>query len=1060
MKRLLLALVLLLVCIVPVNAAILGWNASIDGYVSRTSDNMTIAQVVGAGTGASTTGTSMYTQLATFPGTTNDNFHVGAKIVWSADTSNIPDGAVITDARFNYTVFQNFSTMQPYYMTITNGTTVTDGAIVAGDYARNGSTEYITRVLWSDAKIESGTDQKSVIFNAAGLAGINKTGYTTLFIQISDLHDTAFTGTWATAPVVGANNTVNMRSNDHATASYRPVLNITYTVPTTLYPMKYVNDTRILPNSDVGLPTAGDTLTINSSQGEITQGSFIIKAPAAVTDMSTNATILTNETGGTMNTGILNITLVKAWWQSPNNFTYVNYISTVLKADWALTPELLLHNDSIVRADLTAQTTEVWVENATFSGYKHIDNTSIGGWLKDYKIVDDPASNGFPIPFALSSGHNKQVMIKTMVPADTPAGNYTGLVWVNSSATVATPLTLTVRVLPFTLPNNTRQHGFFNIDSIDAAFASSYDGSQYIVTQANYTNMLRNLKEHGILHAQVQSGTGGWEASTETMMDLRDALDFPKDAVFMRGYRFVDDNIAANITNEAMDAHVTEVQTVYAAANGTHGIVDVYFQGLDEGDQGKYIFSRPIYENITANDGKVWSTANYNISHLGDLVAVHVSSNALSSPYTPTVDGTWLNLSQRNYSHTKNNKAFYYMGPQIGIEYPETYRKHFGLALVKWGFDGGMNYQWYRHQIVGANTTWNEYQKTVDDATVGGWYKPGGFVYPKYAGYIDTLSYEGYREGTNDQRYADMLDELTGSNRSSIDTISAGFTDKQDMQEIRYNLTNQILAELALPAPTAAFSGLPVSGTEPLSVTFTDASTDTPTSWLWEYQNATVGWTTFSTSQNPTTSFPAGLYDIRLTATNAGGSDDETKVGYITVAVVPPTSAYSGTPTTGTAPVTVTFTDASTSTPTSWKWAYKNATKDWTVFSTAQNPSVAFPAGVYDINLTATNAGGSDDEIKVSYLTFTVPAPGAAYTADRSVVRFPGNSTVFFTDTSTGTPTGWDWYFGDGTANVTTQNINHHFTKRGYVLSCLIATNGGGSNTYCDYIRVIPGDSN
>lgn len=84
--------------------------------------------------------------------------------------------------------------------------------------------------------------------------------------------------------------------------------------------------------------------------------------------------------------------------------------------------------------------------------------------------------------------------------------------------------------------------------------------------------------------------------------------------------------------------------------------------------------------------------------------------------------------------------------------------------------------------------------------------------------------------------------------------------------------------------PVAAFSATPLSGTAPLSVAFTDASTNTPTSWLWERSSdAGSSWATFSTSQNPTAAFTAGTWAVRLTATNAGGSDEETKLAYITV---------------------------------------------------------------------------------------------------------------------------------------------------------------------------------
>jgi PKD repeat protein len=84
-------------------------------------------------------------------------------------------------------------------------------------------------------------------------------------------------------------------------------------------------------------------------------------------------------------------------------------------------------------------------------------------------------------------------------------------------------------------------------------------------------------------------------------------------------------------------------------------------------------------------------------------------------------------------------------------------------------------------------------------------------------------------------------------------------------------------------APVASFTGTPTSGTDPVSVTFTDASTNSPTSWLWE-RNSGGGWTTFSTSQNPTQAFAAGTWSVRLTATNAGGSNTQTRTNYLAVA--------------------------------------------------------------------------------------------------------------------------------------------------------------------------------
>ncbi len=79
--------------------------------------------------------------------------------------------------------------------------------------------------------------------------------------------------------------------------------------------------------------------------------------------------------------------------------------------------------------------------------------------------------------------------------------------------------------------------------------------------------------------------------------------------------------------------------------------------------------------------------------------------------------------------------------------------------------------------------------------------------------------------------------------------------------------------------PVADFAAANTSGSDSLTVQFTDTSANYPTSWLWDFGDGTT-----STEQNPTHTYTTpGVYTVKLTASNLAGSDTMTKTGYITV---------------------------------------------------------------------------------------------------------------------------------------------------------------------------------
>ncbi len=264
--------------------------------------------------------------------------------------------------------------------------------------------------------------------------------------------------------------------------------------------------------------------------------------------------------------------------------------------------------------------------------------------------------------------------------------------------------------------------------------------------------------------------------------------------------------------------------------------------------------------------------------------------------------------------------------------------------------------------------------------------------------------------------------------------------------------TNYITASVPTVAPVAAFTGTPLSGTAPLAVTFTDSSTGTSiTNRRWDFGDGNIS--TYTTATNPSHRYVnPGTYTVNLTVTNAGGSNSLKRTNYITASVptVAPVAAFIGTPLSGTAPLAVTFTDSSTGTSiTNRRWDFGDG--NISTYTTATNPSHRYVnPGTYTVNLTVTNASGSNSLKRTNYITASVPtvAPVAAFIGTPLSGTAP--LAVTFTDSSTGTSiTNRRWDFGDGNISsyTTATNPSHRYANPGTYTVNLTVTNASGSNS-------------
>lgn len=241
-------------------------------------------------------------------------------------------------------------------------------------------------------------------------------------------------------------------------------------------------------------------------------------------------------------------------------------------------------------------------------------------------------------------------------------------------------------------------------------------------------------------------------------------------------------------------------------------------------------------------------------------------------------------------------------------------------------------------------------------------------------------------------------------------------------------------------APVADFTADRTEGCGVIAVRFTDASTNSPTSYLWEVVND--GRTYNGASPTVTFTMP-GQYTIRLTATNASGSGVVEKVGFIKVYANPQVS-FLASPRSGCAPLSVNFTDntVSASPIVTRNWDYGDGNT-----SAAQNPTHLYlnPAN-YTVILTVTNEDGCTQSLSQPNYISIDTRPTANFTQNlRESCTAPFE--VSFTSTSTGPIESYAWNFGDGNTS-TLQNPTHTYTTEGeFTVSLTVTSPAGCSDT-------------
>jgi hypothetical protein len=529
------------------------------------------------------------------------------------------------------------------------------------------------------------------------------------------------------------------------------LLNSAAYAASSLYVVPAITDDRILPNSSISDSYLSYNISISAARGEYEPASFVVRSDADIPYLTIEATCLSG-TGAIIPAENVDVRTVKVWWQAGVGIGDITHKQ--------MAPELLLKNDSLVRVTETdnflklSDSRELIISDPV--GIPGIQNTPT---VTEFPVQDSDSLQ----PISLQKDKNKQIWVTVKVPEDAVPGRYSGKIFLKNSTHTLWEISLALYVLPFELSDSKLDYSIYTMFSLqDTGTIGSHRN------EVQYLAHLENLLAHGINNPLIPDAP----ARFAQVLQLRNQTGISNKRIF---YHYVidwmSDEQIAQVKNDALNA----------------GAEEMYVYLIDEAN-----LSSPENQAAIArahNNGfKVFDAQYRDRETVIDQLDLLVSSGALDA-----------GLAGRYHSH--GHKIYSYGNPQMGQEQPETYRRNYGLRLWQNDYDGGMDFSYFfgeraKNSSAGfLSNLWNDFD---------GYMRDHNAVYPTVNGQIDTVQWEGFREGVDDARYlSTLLDHVAyaksrGTDVSSVEQwisdLKGSDLSARDLDVVRAEMIDLILS--------------------------------------------------------------------------------------------------------------------------------------------------------------------------------------------------------------------------------------------------------------------------
>ncbi len=417
---------------------------------------------------------------------------------------------------------------------------------------------------------------------------------------------------------------------------------------------------------------------------------------------------------------------------------------------------------------------KAWYRNG-YGGFQ--DPAGVGRWFNELLVKDDAMITSDPVkkrntihytkdavtlqPVKIDRFTTRQFWLTVHVPDQQAAGTYTGQIRVSEGGKAMSSIPFQVRVLPLTL-----EKGKFSIDA--------YYMSQLGISEKEdrwYEEDLKSMAEHGFTDVVTRDGAKDkhlpngsvteYDFSTvRRALELRKKYGLTGKTPFMGG---IWDTPALNLAyrTPSKELAVSPVIEHNWKLYGQTFTALVKELGFEKGYM--YACDEPGYDptgELMKREAILckWSKeGGFDAVSAITLPAAETIKNTLA---LPILDAPSVVIGPDRRKLPLPGDVWHYWHP---LQVPTYDRLMAGLFLWYGGYTGSCPwvYKWY----VGV---WDEWSK------IEGGYSLQNYVFPGDDGPVPTREYEGLREGADDAKYLEMLNNRVQALAGHQDKLDAG----------------------------------------------------------------------------------------------------------------------------------------------------------------------------------------------------------------------------------------------------------------------------------------------